>query len=93
MDLSVTNALWLLQRQCALETVLRSNGGIRLAEGQELPAIHSRPRRYSEAAKATLTAASQLHRPVYALSESGVLRSDQTCQSGTTRNSQVIGVE
>ena len=66
----MTEALALMKRQSELETGLRQPGGIRVTEERELYAVRQRLQRYPQAVAAILQTASNLRRPVDALSYS-----------------------
>jgi hypothetical protein len=57
-----------LKRQAQLEAGLRLAGGIQVTEERELYAVRAKLERYPRAVAAILQMASNLHRPVDALS-------------------------
>lgn len=71
---TIHEALAMMRRQTELENGLRQPGGIRVTEERELYALRQRLQRYPEAVTAILQAASNLHRPVDALSADDVRR-------------------
>lgn len=67
---NIQRALELLKRQAELESGLRQPGGLRVTSERELYALRERLQRYPEAVNAILQKASNLNRPVDALSAS-----------------------
>jgi len=65
---SLSEALQLLLRQAALESAMRSRGGVRVLEERELYALRARLTKFPEAVRAILETSSRLRRPVDALS-------------------------
>jgi hypothetical protein len=71
---TVQEALKLLSRRAALETALKSAGGIRIAEERELFAILRQLRHYPAAIEAALQTAHSLNRPISELTVADVER-------------------
>lgn len=70
----VQEVLRLLKRQAEIEAQMRRPGGIRITEERELIAIRERLQHFPAATKASLEAASALHRPVEQISVDDVER-------------------